>query len=132
MWLIPCILFAIKQRKMKTLVSAMALHQAKPIEAVAASTSMSAEQTEALMTTSVPSLLEKLSGMDITTNSVTKLVCHDPWVSFIVTIITNVGVVVYVYRSCRNMSFLKGHKFASICNVHIIFCSNTRYVPLKI
>ena len=60
---------------MKTLVSAMAIHQAKPIEAVAASTSMPAEQTEALMTTSVPSLLEKLSGMDIPTNSVTKLVC---------------------------------------------------------
>ena len=132
MWLIPCILFAIKQRKMKTLVSAMALHQAKPIEAVAASTSMPAEQIEALMTTSVPSLLEKLTGMDIPTNHMTKLVCHDPWVSFVVTLITIVGVVVYVYRSCRNMSFLKGHKFASICHVHIIFCNNTRYVPLKI
>ena len=131
MWLIPCILFAMKQRKMKTLVSAMALHQAKPIEAVAASTSVP-EQTEALITTSVPSLLEKLTGMDIPTNHMTKLVCHDPWVSFIVTVITIVGVVVYVYRSCRHMSFLKGHKFASICHVHIIFCNNTRYVPLKI
>ena len=49
MWLVPCILFAIKQRKMKTLVSAMALHQAKPIEAVAASASVPAEQTEALI-----------------------------------------------------------------------------------
>ena len=132
MWLIPCILFAIKQRKMKTLVSSMALHQAKPIEAVAASTSMPAEQTEALMITSVPSLLDKLTGMDIPTNHMTKLVCHDPWVSFVVTLITIVGVVVYVYRSCSNMSFLKGHKFASICHVHIIFCNNTRYVPLKI
>ena len=37
-----------------------------------------------------------------------------------------------MYRSCRHMSFLKGHKFASICHVHIIFCNNTRYVPLKI
>ena len=54
LWLIPCILFALKQRKMKTLVSAMASHQAKPIEAVAASTSVPAEQTEALITTSVP------------------------------------------------------------------------------
>ena len=132
MWLIPCILFAMKQRKMKTLVSAMALHQAKPIEVVAASTSMPAEQTEALITTSVPSLLEKLTGMDIPTNQMTKLVCYDPWVSFIVTLITIVGVVVYVYRNCRHMSFLKGHKFASICHVHIIFCNNTRYVPLKI
>ena len=132
MWLILCILFALKQRKMKTLVSAMALHQAKPIEAVAASTSVPAEQTEALITTSAPSLLRKLTGMDIPTNHMTKLVCHDPWVSFIVTVITIVGVVVYVYRSCRHMSFLKGHKFASICHVHIIFCNNTRYVPLKI
>ena len=57
-WLVPCILFAMKQRKIKTLVSAMALHQAKPIEAVAASTSVP-EQTEALITTSVPSLLGK-------------------------------------------------------------------------
>ena len=132
MWLIPCILFAIKQRKMKTLVSAMALHQTKPIKAEAASTSMPAEQIEALITASVPSLLEKLTGMDINTNHMTKLVCHDPWVSFVVTLITIVGVVVYVYRSWRNMSFLKGHKFASICHVHIIFCINTRYVPLKI
>ena len=56
LWLVPCILFALKQRKMKTLVSAMALHQAKPIEAVAASISVPAEQTETLITTSVPSL----------------------------------------------------------------------------
>ena len=132
LWLIPCILFALKQRKMKTLVSAMALHQAKPIEAVAASISVPAEQTEALITTSVPSLLGKLTGMDIPTNHMTKLICHDPWVLFIVTVITIVGVVVYVYRSCRHMTFLKGHKFASICYVHIIFCNNTRYVPLKI
>ena len=125
LWLIPCIVFALKQRKMKTLVSAMALHQAKPIEAVAASISVPAEQTEALITTSVPSLLEKLTGMDIPTNHMTKLVCQDPWVSFIVTVITIVGVVVYVYRSCRHMTFLKGHKFASICHVHIIFCKTT-------
>ena len=132
LWLIPCILFATKQRKMKTLITTMALHQAKPIEAVAASISVPAEQTEALITTSAPSLIEKLTGMDIPTNHMTKLVCHDPWVSFIVTVITIVGVVVYVYRSCRHMTFLKGHKFASICNIHIIFCNNTRYVPLKI
>ena len=80
MWLIPCILFAIKQRKIKTLVSAMAFHQAKPIEAFAASTSMPAEQTEALITTNVPSLLGKLTGMD-PTNHMTKLVCHDPCVA---------------------------------------------------
>ena len=56
---------------MKTLVSAMALHQAKPIEAVAASISVPAEQTETLIITSVPSLLGKLTGMEIPTNNMT-------------------------------------------------------------
>ena len=102
-----------------------------PLKLFASSTPMPAEQTEALIT-GVPSLLAKLTGMDIPTNNMIKLVCHDPWVSFIVTVITIVGVVVYVYRSCRHMSFLKGHKFASIYHVHIIFFNNTRYVPLKI
>ena len=125
LWLIPYILFAIKQRKMKTLVSAMALHQARPIEAVTAS-------LPAVQNVSIPILTERLTAMDILTNDVTKLVCHDPWVSFVVTLITIVGVVIYVYRSCRHMTILRGHKFASICHVHVIFCNNTRYVPLKI
>ena len=110
---------------MKTLVSAMALHQARPIEAVTAS--LPAVQNESILI-----LTERLTAMDIPTNDATKLVCHDPWVSFVVTLITIVGVVIYVYRSCRHMTILRGHKFASICHVHIIFCNNTRYVPLKI
>ena len=110
---------------MKTLVSAMALHQARPIEAVTAS-------LPAVQNASIPILTKRVTAMDIPTNDVTKLVCHDPWVSFVVTLITIVGVVIYVYRSCRHMTILRGHKFASICHVHVIFCNNTRYVPLKI
>ena len=71
LWLIPYILFAIKQRKMKTLVSAMALHQARPIEAVTA-------LLPTVQNASIPILTERLTAMDISTNDVTKLVCHDP------------------------------------------------------
>ena len=56
----PMHFFCYEQRKMKTLVTTMALHQAKPIEAIAASTSVPAEQTEAPITKGVPSLLENL------------------------------------------------------------------------
>ena len=122
---------AIKQKKVKTLVSAMALHQARTVEAVAASP-LPAEHNITIMTQeNVTTLLERLTAIDIPTNQVTKLVCHDPWVSFIITIITILGVILYVYRSCRQMTFMKGHKFASICDIHIIFCNSTRYVPLK-
>ena len=58
LWLIPYILFAIKQRKMKTLVSAMALHQARPIEAVTA-------LLPAVQNASIPILTERLTAMDI-------------------------------------------------------------------
>ena len=110
----------------------MALHQARAVEAVAASP-LPAEHNMTQMTQeNVTTLLERLTAIDIPTNQVTKLVCHDPWVSFIITVITILGVILYVYRSCKQMTFMKGHKFASICDIHIIFCNSTRYVPLKI
>ena len=134
LWLIPCVMFAVRQRKIKALVSAMALHQSKAIEAAAieaATASLPAEQ-KAQTTINLPYMLDKLTAMDIPTNQVTKLVCHDPWVSFGITIITVIGVIIYMYRSCRHLTIIKGHRFASICHIHIIFCDDTRYVPLKI
>ena len=90
-------MFAIRQRKIKALVSAMALHQSKAIEAAAikvATASLPAGQ-KAQTTLNLPYMLDKLTAMDIPTNQVTKLVCHDPWVSFGITIITVIGVIIY-------------------------------------
>ena len=123
---------AIKQKKVKSLVAAMAYHQTRAIEATASF--MPAEQNKSLTLTkeNITTLIDRLTAIDIPTNHVTKLVCHDPWVSFVITLITILGVVLYVYRSCKHMTMLKGHKFASICYIHVVFCSSTRYVPLKI
>ena len=90
LWLIPCVMFAVKLRKIKALVSAMILHQSKAIEAAAievATASLPAEQ-KAQTTINLPYMLDKLTAMDIPTNQITKLVCHDPWASFGITIIT--------------------------------------------
>ena len=61
LWLIPCIMFAVRQRKIKTLVSAIALHQTKAIEAAAvqiSTASLPAEQN-ATSVLSYPNVLEK-------------------------------------------------------------------------
>ena len=110
----------------------MAYHQTRAIEAAASF--MPAEQNKSLSITkeNITTLIDRLTAIDIPTNHVTKLVCHDPWVSFVITLITILGVILYAYRSCKHMTMLKGHKFASICYVHVVFCSSTRYVPLKL
>ena len=66
LWLIPCTMFAVRQRKIKTLVSAIALHQTKAIEAAAvqiSTASLPAEQN-ATRVLSYPNVLEKFIGMD--------------------------------------------------------------------
>ena len=118
LWAIPYIIVAIKQRKMKSLVAAMAMHNMKAIEAA----SLPAEQSTA----------EALTAMDIPSNHAAKLICQDPWVSFVLTIITVLGLVIYMYKHCKDFTLIKGHRFASICHIHLVLSGTTRYVPLKI
>ena len=118
LWAIPYILVAIKQRKMKSLVAAMAMHNMQAIEAA----SLSAEQGTAGL----------LTALDNPSNHATKLVCQDPWVSFILTIITIIGLVMYLYKHFKHFTLIKGHRFASICHIHLVLSGTTRYVPLKI
>ena len=70
--------------------------------------------------------------MDIPNNPGAKLKCQDPWVSVLMTVITIIGVVVYLYRSCHHNTLTRGYKFASICELYVILCNSTRHVPLKI
>ena len=73
-----------------------------------------------------------LTALDIPANNVTKLVCHDPWVSFILALITVIGLIVYLYQNCKHLTLVKGYKFASICHIHLVLGNATRYVPFKI
>ena len=74
----------------------------------------------------------QLSVMDIPTNPSAKMICQDPRVSVLMTIITVVGIVVYLYRTCKHMTLMRGHKFASICELYVILSNTTRYVTLQI
>ena len=70
--LIPIIRVIIKQKKLKTLVAAMALYRAP--------TAMAAT----IRATNKPTM-----------------VCHDPWVSFLLTAITAIGLIVYFWKFLR-------------------------------
>ena len=51
---------------------------------------------------------EAMSAFEIPQNEA-KLICQDPWVSIAVTLITILGVAVYLYRACSKMTFFKGY-----------------------
>ena len=98
----------------------MALYKASPAEA------------RPLNITLVHEAGQRLTAFDIPTNNVTRLVCHDPWVSVMLATITIVGLIVYLYQNCKHLTLVKGHRFASICHVHLVIGNTTRYVPFKI
>ena len=118
LWTVPYIVFACKQRKMKSLLSAMAMHNLKAIEAASVKT---AQETA-----------KPLTMLEVPANDTTKLICQDPWVSFVLTAVTIIGLVMYLYKHCKNYTLIKGHRFACICHIHLVISGTTRYVPIKI
>ena len=113
--ILPYVLYAIKHRKLKALVAALTMYRGGGAEAAP-----------------IPNHTAPLTAMDIPTHPASKLICHDPWVSFLMASITIIGIIVYVYRSCKHFTLVKGHKFASICHIYIVIGHETRYVPIKI
>ena len=81
----PQIYLACKHKKLHTLVTAMTL-QRLPIT-------------------------EAMSAFEIPQNEEAKLICQDPWVSIAVTLITILGVAVYLYRACSKRTFSKGYLY---------------------
>ena len=90
--LIPQVYLACKHKKLHTLVAAMTLQRLPGIEA--------------------------MSAFEIPDTKEAKLICQDPWVSMTITIVTMVGIVVYLYKTCSKMTFFKGYLYD---NVHCIF-----------
>ena len=76
--LLPQVYMILKQKKLKGLVAAIALFK------------------QASETTAVP----------VQHNAVqtTKVVCHDPWVSFVLTLLTILGIVCYMYKHATDFA----------------------------
>ena len=76
----------------------------------------------------------KTTAVSVQHNTVqtTKVICHDSWVSFVLTLLTILGIVCYMYKHGRQLTLLYGHKFSNICKVHVLACSRTHFVKIKV
>ena len=104
--LVPQIYLACKHKKLCTLVTAMTL-QRLPIT-------------------------EAMSAFEIPQNEEAKLICQDPWVSIAVTLITILGIAVYVYRACSKMTFFKGYLYDNTCTIYLFLSHECYHVPVKL
>ena len=95
-----------KQKKLRGLVAAIALFK------------------QASETTAVP--------VQHNTMQTTKVICCDPWVSFVLTVLTILDIVCYMYEHGRQLTLLYGHKFSNICKVYVLVCSRTHFVKIKV
>ena len=101
--LLPIIRVVIKQKKLKTLVAAMALHRVP--------TAMLAPINSAKKTT---------------------MVCQYPWVSFLLTAITAIGLIMYFWKFLRQTHLWYGFKFNNYCSLYFYFCNTCYFVPIKV
>ena len=104
--LAPQIYLAYKHKKLCTLVTAMTLQRLPIIEA--------------------------MSAFEIPQNEEAKLICQHPWVSIAVTLITILGVAVYLYRVCSKMTFFKGYLYDNTCTIYLFLSQECYHVPVKL
>ena len=104
--LAPQVYLACKHKKLCTLVTAMTLQRLPAIEA--------------------------MSAFEIPQNKEAKLICQDPWVSIAVTVITILGVPVYLYRACSKMTFFKGYLYDNTCTIYMFLSHDCYHVPVKL
>ena len=104
--LLPQLYMLIKQKKLRGLVAAIALFK---------------QATEATAGPVQPD-----------TQHTTKVICHDPWVSFMLTFLTVLGMVFYMYKHGRQLTLIYGHKFTNLCEIHVLACTKTHFVKIKV
>ena len=103
--LIPQVYLACKHKKLHTLVAAMTLQRLPGTEA--------------------------MSAFEIPNTKEAKLICQDPWVSMAITIVTILGIVVYLYKTCSKMTFFKGYLY-DVCTAYLFISHDCYHVPLKL
>ena len=104
--LLPQVYVLLKQKKLRGLVAAITMFK-QVNDTSAAPTVMSGVQT-------------------------TKLICHDPWVSFVLTCLTVIGMAAYMYKHGRHLALIYGHRFTNLCQVHVLACTKTHFVKIKV
>ena len=60
------------------------------------------------------------------------VICTHPYLGLFISAITILGIVVYLYRNCRHLTWYRGYKFNNTCEVFLFFCTDKHYVPVKV
>ena len=98
----PQIYACIKQGKLKTLVTAMALYKLPGADSL------------------------------IPNEGHAKYVCLDPWVNALVTLASLGTIATYLIVRCRCRTLCKGLKYTTACHIYVFISSNDRYSPIKL
>ena len=62
----------------------------------------------------------------------TKVICYNPWVSFVLTLLTIIGMLAYMYKHGRHLALIYGHKFTNLCEVYVLACTKIHFVKVKV
>ena len=102
----PQIYSCLKQRKLKTLVTTMALYKLPGTEA---------------LNGSLP-----LTAPIIPSEGHAKYVCLDPWINALITMVSLGTVIAYLMVRCRCRTLCRGLEYATACHVCIFISRNER------
>ena len=61
-----------------------------------------------------------------------KVICHDPQVSILLSVLSVLGTIFLLAHQCRNGKFCKGYMYSNTFVLKLILSSNIYYVPLKL
>ena len=102
----------IKQGKLKTLVTTMALYKVPGADA---------------FNGTLP-----LSAPIIPNEGHAKYVCLDPWVNVLVTLASLGTIVAFLMVRCRKRTLCRGLEYTTACHIHVFISRNGRYSPIKL
>ena len=108
----PQIYSCLKQRKLKTLVTTMALYRLPGTEA---------------LSNSLP-----FTAPIIPSEGHAKYVCLDPWINALITMVSLGTVIAYLMIRCRCHTLCRGLEYAAACHVYLFISRNERYSPIKL
>ena len=108
----PQLYACIKQGKLRTLVTTMALYKLLNAEAF--------NGTSPLSTPMIPN------------EGHAKYVCLDPWVNALVTLASLGTIVAFLMVRCRKCTLCTGLEYATACHIYVFISRNDRYSPIKL
>ena len=104
-FILPQLYLAVKHKKLHAWVAALAVYRTSACEAL---------------------------PIDILTTGQNRVVCTQPWLSLVATVVTIVGACFCIYKYVNPMSLIKGTQYARVCVLYVFVTYKCRYVPIKI